>query len=94
MTTLTKTDLVDAIALKTGQTKADTKAFLDATLQTISDELVRGNEISLIGFAGFKVIQKAARSGRNPSTGEAIDIPAHKTVKVTIGKSLKDAVNR
>lgn len=93
MTTLTKADLVTAIAEKTGKSKAETKAFLDATIDTITDELVKGNEISLIGFANWKVVQKDARTGRNPSTGAVIDIPAQKAVKVTIGKALKDAVN-
>lgn len=94
MSTLSKTDLVAAIAEKTGKSKAETKLFLDATLETITDELARGNDISLIGFANWKVAHKEARTGRNPSTGEAINIPAQKVVKITVGKALKDAVNR
>jgi nucleoid DNA-binding protein len=94
MSTLSKTDLVAAIAEKTGKSKAETKLFLDALLETVTDELVRGNDISLIGFANLKVAHKEARTGRNPSTGETINIPAQKVVKFTAGKALKDAVNR
>jgi DNA-binding protein HU-beta len=93
MATLSKADLVSAIAEKSGKTKADTKTFLDAFLDTFTDELVKGNEIAIIGFANFKVEQVAERQGRNPGTGQPITIPAKKAVKVTIGKSLKDAVN-
>lgn len=93
MATLNKTDLVAAIAEKSGKTKADTKVFLDAVLDAFTDELVKGNEIALIGFANFKVEQVAERQGRNPSTGQPITIPAKKAIKVVIGKSLKDAVN-
>lgn len=93
MAVINKGELVGLIADKMGNSKADAKIALDAVLDTISDQLVRNNEISLIGFANFKVAQTAERSGRNPSTGAAITIPAKKVVKVVIGKALKDAVN-
>lgn len=93
MAALNKADLINKIAEKTGKSKAEAKLYLDAMLDTITDELAKGNEISLIGFANFKVINKEARTGRNPSTGATIDIPAKKSVKVSVGKALADAVN-
>jgi DNA-binding protein HU-beta len=93
MAVINKGDLVGLIADKMGSSKTDAKAALDAVLDTLSEQLVQGNEISLIGFANFKVAQTEARTGRNPSTGATIAIPAKKVVKVTIGKALKDAVN-
>jgi DNA-binding protein HU-beta len=93
MAVINKGDLVGLIADKMGGSKADAKLALDAVLDTISDQLVQSNEVSLIGFANFKVTQTAERSGRNPSTGAAMTIPAKKVVKITIGKTLKDAVN-
>jgi DNA-binding protein HU-beta len=93
MAVINKGDLVGLIADKLGSSKTDAKAALDAVLDTLSEQLVQGNEISLIGFANLKVVKTEARTGRNPSTGAAIAIPAKKVVKVTIGKALKDAVN-
>lgn len=94
MATINKTDLTALLAEKMGTTKTDAKIALDAFIDTVSDELVKGNEIALIGFANFKVAQTEARTGRNPSTGAAIEIPAKKVVKMAAGKALKDAVNR
>jgi DNA-binding protein HU-beta len=94
MSVINKGDLVSLIADKMGSSKNDAKIALDAVIDTISEQLVQSNEISLIGFANFKVAQTAERAGRNPSTGAAMTIPAKKVVKVTIGKALKDSVNR
>jgi DNA-binding protein HU-beta len=93
MATINKTELTALIADKMGKSKADAKSALDAVLDTLTDELVKGNEVSLIGFANFKVVETQARTGRNPSTGAVLEIPAKKVVKVTLGKGLKDAVN-
>lgn len=93
MSTLNKTELVSAIAERTGKTKTEAKLFLDATIDTITEELVKGHEINLIGFLSLKVDQVAERKGRNPSTGQEITIAARKAVKVSVGKGLKDAVN-
>lgn len=93
MATINKTDLTALIADKLGKSKAEAKLALDAVLDTLTDELVKGNEVALIGFANLKVVKTEARTGRNPATGAVLEIPAKKVVKVTIGKALKDAVN-
>jgi DNA-binding protein HU-beta len=93
MSVLNKGDLVSAIAENLGRNKAEAKVCLEAVLDTFTAELVKGNEISVIGFANFKVEHVAERQGRNPSTGQPMTIAAKKVVKVTIGKGLKDAVN-
>lgn len=93
MATINKTDLTALIANKLGKSKAEAKLALDAVIDTLTDELVKGNEVALIGFASLKVVKTEARTGRNPATGAALEIPAKKVVKVTIGKALKDAVN-
>lgn len=74
-------------------TKRDADAAIKAVTQGISDLLANGQEISLIGFGKFSVKDVPARTGRNPSTGEAIQIAARKQVKFTVGKALKDSVN-
>ncbi len=93
MATINKTDLTALIANKLGKSKTEAKLALDAVLDTLTDELVKGNEVALIGFASLKVVKTEARTGRNPATGAALEIPAKKVVKVTVGKALKDAVN-
>ena len=93
MATINKTDLTALIADKLGKSKTEAKLALDAVLDTLTDELVKGNEVALIGFASLKVVKTEARIGRNPATGAPLEIPAKKVVKVTIGKALKDAVN-
>lgn len=93
MATINKTDLTALIADKLGKSKVEAKLALDAVIDTLTDELVKGNEVALIGFASLKVVKTEARTGRNPATGAALEIPAKKVVKVTIGKALKDAVN-
>lgn len=87
-----KTDLINAIATKTGNTKASTELFLDSFVETILESLKKGNDVSLIGFGSFKVIKTKAKKGRNPRTGKEIKIPAGKKVKFTVGKTLKDSV--
>lgn len=91
---MTKAELVDAIAKDTGLTKKDSEAALKSVIETISKELSKGHEVSLIGFGTFAVGKRAARSGRNPKTGETIKIPASKTPKFKAGKALKDKVNK
>ncbi|MBM7556006.1 DNA-binding protein HU-beta [Halanaerobacter jeridensis] len=98
---ITKTDLVDQIADKTGQTKKDTKETLDAMLDVISEDLeaeAKKSEderakIQLIGFGSFEVRDRSARKGRNPQTGEEIQIPARTVPAFKAGKSLKEKVN-
>ena len=91
---MNKSELVDAIAKDTGLTKKDSEAALKSIIETISKELSKGHEVSLIGFGTFGVGKRAARSGRNPKTGETIKIPASKSPKFKPGKALKDKVNK
>lgn len=88
-----KSELVDAIAISAGISKAAAGRALDGTLDAIKNALKKGDEVSLVGFGSFSVSDRAARTGRNPSTGEAIAIKAAKVPKFSAGKGLKDAVN-
>jgi len=89
-----KVELVEAIAAKTGLTKADAGRALDATLETITEALVKGDKVPLVGFGTFAVSERAARVGRNPQTGAEVQIAARKAVAFKAGASLKEAVNR
>ena len=93
MSIINKADLVKLIAERTGKPQTEVKLMLDATMDVISETLVKGDDVNLIGFAAFKVKSVAERKGRNPATGEEITIAARKTVTIAPGKSLKDAVN-
>ncbi len=90
---MNKNDLIAAVAEKTGLTKAQAGEALDATFEVITDTLKSGDEVRVIGFGNFSVSARAASEGRNPRTGETIQIPASKTPKFKAGKGLKDAVN-
>ena len=90
---MTKSELIDAIAEKAGLSKADASKALSATLESVTDALRAGEKVALIGFGTFSVSQRAARTGKNPQTGEAIAIPASKAAKFKAGQKLKDAVN-
>jgi DNA-binding protein HU-beta len=89
---MNKQELVDAIAVKTGASKAAADT-LDALIGTITTAVTKGDTVQLIGFGSFSTGARAARVGRNPATGAEIQIPAAKTVKFTAGKAFKDAVN-
>ena len=89
---MNKGDLVSAMAEVTGMTKKDTAAAVDAFIEVVSETLEKGEDVALVGFGTFKVKERAARKGRNPQTGEEIDIPASKTVAFKAGKTLKDIV--
>jgi DNA-binding protein HU-beta len=90
---MNKQELVDAVAATTAASKAATATALDAIVETITSALTRGDAVQLIGFGSFTVGARAARVGRNPATGAALQIPATKTVKFSAGKAFKDAVN-
>ena len=90
---MNKTELVAAIAEKTGLTKKDAEKALKAFTDVIAAELVKGEKVQLVGFGTFEVAERAARTGKNPQTGEAINIPASKAPKFKAGKALKDVVN-
>ena len=88
-----KVELVEAIAAKTGLTKADSSRALDAVIEEITEALVKGDKVPLVGFGTFAVSERAAREGRNPRTGETVKIAARKAVTFKAGSALKDAVN-
>jgi DNA-binding protein HU-beta len=90
---MNKQELIDTVAASTGETKANTGAAIDAIFETVLRTVSHGDTVQLIGFGSFSTGARAERSGRNPSTGEVITIPAAKTVKFTAGKAFKDAVN-
>lgn len=89
---MNKTELINAIAEKANLTKVQAKAALDATVSTISEQLAKGDKISLIGFGTFAVAEKGARKGINPRTKETIEIPARKSVKFKVGAELNEVV--
>ena len=89
---MNKKDLVKAIAEKLGTTQKDAEAALTATIDAITEALVRGDKVALVGFGTFEVVERAAREGRNPATGEAMHIEASKAPKFKAGKALKDAI--
>ncbi len=90
---MNKSELIDAIAAKAEMSKKDAKAALEATLAAISESLKAGDTVQLIGFGTFKVNKRAARTGRNPRTGQEIKIAASKVPAFVAGKALKDSVN-
>lgn len=93
ITMASKADIIQSVAEKTEVSKKSVKAILDATLESIQSRLVEGEEVSFIGFGRFSVADRETRNGRNPQTGEPIEIPAHKAPVFRAGKSLKQAVN-
>lgn len=90
---MNKQQLIDAIAEQEHLTKATVSTVLDALAGNVANELAAGNEITLHDLGKLSVKQRGARKGRNPSTGEAIDIPAKKVVDFAPFKPLRDAVN-
>ena len=91
---MNKNDLIAAVADSTGMSKANAGQAVDATFDAITNALKTGDEVKVIGFGNFTVAKRAARTGRNPRTGEQIASAASKTPKFRAGKGLKDAVNR
>jgi DNA-binding protein HU-beta len=90
---MTKQELSHKIAEATGLTQSEAKKSLDATLAIIEDSLTRDEKVTFIGFGSFSTATRKARKGRNPRTGEEIDIPASKTVKFAPGRNLKQILN-
>lgn len=94
---MNKTDLVKVVketVLETleGVTAKDTTVFVDATIKAIQNAVVAGEKVQLVGFGTFETTERAARTGRNPQTGETLAIPASKSPKFKAGKAFKDAV--
>ena len=90
---MNKTELVEAIAEKASLSKKDAEAAVSAYAAVITEALVKGDKIALVGFGTYEVRERAARTGKNPKTGEAIEIAAAKVPAFKPGKALKDAVN-
>ena len=90
---MNKNDLISSVAADSGLSKADATKAVDAIFDNIEKSLKRGNEVRLVGFGTFSVADRKASTGRNPRTGESIQIPASKQPKFKAGKGLKDAVN-
>ena len=90
---MNKSELIDAIATSADLTKADAGRALDATIKAITGALASGDSVALIGFGTFSSKERAARTGHNPRSGEAIKIAAAKVPAFKAGKALKDAVN-
>jgi DNA-binding protein HU-beta len=91
--TVNKNDLVAAVSNGTGLSKSDSANAVDSMLDSIAGALKSGGEVRLVGFGTFSVAQRRASEGRNPRTGEKIQIPASKQPKFKAGKALKEAVN-
>ena len=90
---MNKSDLIAAIAAKTGDTKKNAEASLNAFVDVVTESLVKGDKVQLVGFGSFEVRKRAARKGRNPQTKEEIKIPASKAPVFKAGKALKELVN-
>ncbi len=91
--TMTKTTLIEAVAAKAGLKKVDAEKAVNAVFAAIEETLVAGEKVQVTGFGSFDVKTKSAREGRNPRTGEKIQIKASKTPSFSAGKTLRDAVN-
>ena len=90
---MNKNDLVASISSSAGLSKSDATRSLESLLDTITNALKRGEKVSIVGFGNFTVNERKATVGRNPRTGETIQIPASKRPKFSVGKALKEAVN-
>ena len=89
---MNKTELIAAVAAKTGITKKDAESLISVTFDTIAQELSQGEKVQVSGFGSFEVKNREARVGRNPHTKQAIEIPASKVPSFKAAKALKDAV--
>ena len=90
---MNKTELIAAVAEKAEISKKDAEKAVKAFTDVVSEELVNGGKIQLVGFGTFEVSERPAREGRNPRTGETMTIAATKTPNFKVGKALKDMVN-
>ncbi len=90
---MNKTDLVNSVAGATALSKVNAEKAIKATFDAISGALKSGDSVTLIGFGTFSVMEKQARTGKNPRTGATIQIPARKSAKFKAGKALKEMVN-
>lgn len=91
---MTKTELIEAVATKSGLTKSDAGSAVESVFEVITKTLSMRGTVSLIGFGTFTTSDRTARTGRNPRTGETINIPATCVPKFKPGKSLKESINK
>lgn len=90
---MTKNELADKVAERAGLAPSEARRALDATIETVSEELAAGGEVSIAGFGKFSVSHRAARQGRNPATGATITIAASKAAKFSAASALKSRLN-
>jgi len=90
---MNKAELVEEIARQTGLTKKVCREAVDSIISTITDSLSKREKVTLVGFGSFKIMTRKSRRGRNPQTGEEIQIPAKEVPKFEAGKKLKEAVS-
>ena len=90
--TMNKTELIAAVSEKTGVSKKDCEKTISAMLDQVAESLAQGDKVQIVGFGSFEVKKKAAHMGRNPRTGETMEIAASKNPTFKAGKALKDAV--
>ena len=90
---MNKADLVNSISEKTGLTKSKTNEVVDALVSSITESLKSGEKVTLVGFGTFATTKKEARKGRNPKTGETIEIPSKTVAKLKAGSELSKSVN-
>ncbi|HHV17993.1 MAG TPA: HU family DNA-binding protein [Thermoanaerobacterales bacterium] len=91
---MNKADLISVMAGKSGMTKKDSEKALNAFIEAVEEALVQRDKVQLVGFGTFEVRERSARKGRNPQTGEEIDIPAASVPAFKAGKALKDSINK
>ncbi|HHY41591.1 MAG TPA: HU family DNA-binding protein [Thermoanaerobacterales bacterium] len=91
---MNKAELISVMAEKSGLTKKDTEKALNSFIEAVEEALVNGDKVQLVGFGTFEVRERSARKGRNPQTGEEIDIPAASVPAFKAGKALKDSINK
>ena len=91
---MNKTELVAAVAEKTGMSKKDSEKAVNTAFDSITEALAAGEKVQLVGFGAFEVKERNARVGRNPKTKETIEIPASRVASFKVGKALKDAVSK
>ncbi len=91
---MNKTELIAAVAEKSGMTKKEADVAVNTVFETITQTLTNGEKVQLVGFGTFEVKDRGARTGRDPRTNKAIEIPAYKAPVFKVGKALKDTVNK
>jgi DNA-binding protein HU-beta len=91
---LNKADLISVMAEKSGLTKKDSEKALNSFVEAVQEALAQGDKVQLVGFGTFEVRERSSRKGRNPQTGEEIDIPAATVPAFKAGKALKEVINK